>query len=137
MTQGSARRTRLPGLDANLPPGKTCSACFLFSECHARGAAAPDVERCFFSSNGFRELGPVTQRELDKMKPGANPREERCIYKHQWQKFLAWVRQFEKETLETPVGAEHVGRGASVYNWRSWFLRQMKAGLGVPPEGRQ
>lgn len=136
MSPDTSRRTRLPGLETNLPPGKTCSACFLFGECRKVGAAEQDDERCFFSSNGFREIDPVTQRELDKMKPESDPC-GRCIYKRQWLEFLSWVRQFKKETLETPVNTEHAGRGASVYNWRSWFLRQIKAGLGVPPEGWQ
>lgn len=36
------------------------------------------------------------------------------------------IEQFEKRTIETPIGHEHIGHGASTYNWRVAHLNEIK-----------
>jgi hypothetical protein len=128
-------RKRRPGDSFNLPAGKHCSDCILCRECVTRDAALPEDETCYFGIGlfgvtHFLGVDPVTQRELDKMKLGADPC-VLCIYKERMRALLTWGQQFEKETREIPVGTEDRERGASVYNWRSWFAQQIKSVLGL------
>lgn len=39
----------------------------------------------------------------------------------------AFIKTFEAETEAVPLGAEDRQKGQSVYNWRSAFLRELKA----------
>lgn len=46
-----------------------------------------------------------------------------------------WLVRFEQETAATPVNAEDIPKGPSVYNWREWFQRQLRAFLDEVADG--
>lgn len=45
-----------------------------------------------------------------------------------------FIHQFSQETRDIPLGAEDEQKGASIYNWHSYFLRRLcgAMGWGVP-----
>lgn len=47
--------------------------------------------------------------------------------------FTGWLDSFEAATRELPAGVQDLGKGANVYNWRIWFVREARAALRSAP----
>lgn len=94
-----------------------------FETMRALSIRAEKAER---SSADAYEQNARLCRELLEMRA---ERDSERKAKEEAQRLVTWLDHFESETKAVPVNAEDETKGASVYNWRIWFVRQARAAL--------